>query len=122
MARRAGRLKKIDIYTEHLHPSVGKHEWDKTHNERIERGNRDKVSKMYREKQNERNVDAQTLRDFISCVENNGLEESLNNFTKNVVEIKNNNLNFVIEKNNKKIRLEFRKRKKKIKKRKVRRR
>jgi len=120
VARRVGRLNKIDIYTEHLHPSVGKHDWDKTHQERMERGSRDKVSKMYREKQNERNADAQTLKDFISSVENSGLEKSLNNFTKNVVEIKNDNLNLVIERKNKEVRLELKRKKKKIKRRKIR--
>ena len=75
---------------------------------------------MYREKQNERNVDAQTLKDFISSVENSGLEKSLNNFTKNVVEIKNDNLNLVIERKNKEVRLELKRKKKKIKRRKIR--
>ena len=65
MARRVGRLKKIDIYTEHLHPSVGKHCWDETHKERIDRGKRDKVKSLYRDKQDERNRDSEKLRKFI---------------------------------------------------------
>jgi len=65
VARRTGRLCKIDIYTEHLHPSVGKHKWDETHNERIARGKRDKVEKLYQSKQDERNRDSQRLKDFI---------------------------------------------------------
>tara|TARA_R100001443_G_scaffold116647_1_gene137733 strand:- start:814 stop:1515 length:702 start_codon:yes stop_codon:yes gene_type:complete len=65
VARRTGRLNKIDIYTEHLHPSVGKHCWDETHNERIERGKRDKIHELYKSKQDERNRDSQKLKDFI---------------------------------------------------------
>ena len=65
VARRTGRLCKIDIFTEHLHPSVGKHDWDETHNERLERGRRDDVHVLYRSKQDERNRDAQKLKDFI---------------------------------------------------------
>ena len=65
VARRAGRLNKIDIYTEHLHPSVGKHCWDETHNERIERGKRDKIHQLYKSKQDEKNRDSEKLKNFI---------------------------------------------------------
>ena len=65
VARNIGRLKKINIYTEHLHPAVGKHELDITHQERIERGNRDNVRKLYDNKKIEREQDCIKLKQFI---------------------------------------------------------
>ncbi len=65
IARNIGRLRKVGIYTEHLHPAVGKHSLDKTHKERIERGNRDNVRELYRSKQNERDRDCNLLKDKI---------------------------------------------------------
>lgn len=35
------------IYTEHMHPVVGKGEWDITHQERLERGRQDDVDALY---------------------------------------------------------------------------
>lgn len=65
VARNIGRLVKIDIYTEHLHPAVGKHELDITHQERIERGKRDDVRILYESKQDERDEDCKKLNKFI---------------------------------------------------------
>jgi len=65
VARNIERLIKIDIYTEHLHPAVGKHELDITHQERIERGNRDNVRELYNNKQHERDSDCRKLIKFI---------------------------------------------------------
>ncbi len=65
VARNIERLIKIDIYTEHLHPAVGKHELDITHQERIERGDRDNVRKLYADKENEREEDCRKLLKFI---------------------------------------------------------
>ena len=65
IARNLGRLKKIDIYTEHLHPAVGKHHMDETHSERVERGNRDNVRELYKNKQGERDNDTRKLHNFI---------------------------------------------------------
>lgn len=69
VARNIGRLIKIDIYTEHLHPAVGKHEMDITHRERIARGSRDNVRELYRSKEHEREEDCRKLYKFIE--ENN---------------------------------------------------
>jgi len=65
VARNIGRLVKVDIYTEHLHPAVGKHTLDITHQERIERGNRDNVRVLYNNKEQERNEDCNKLSKFI---------------------------------------------------------
>ena len=65
VARNIGRLVKVDIYTEHLHPAVGKHTLDITHQERIERGNRDNVRVLYNNKEQERNEDCKKLSKFI---------------------------------------------------------
>jgi hypothetical protein len=65
VARNINRLAKIDIYTEHLHPSIGKHNLDITHQERIDRGNRDNVRKLYQNKERERLEDCKKLKKFI---------------------------------------------------------
>lgn len=65
VARNINRLEKIDIYTEHLHPAVGKNELDITHQERIDRGNRDNVRELYKNKQHERDMDCKKLNEFI---------------------------------------------------------
>jgi hypothetical protein len=38
-----------DVYTEHMHPVVGKGTWDQTHQERLARHTRDNVGKIYRD-------------------------------------------------------------------------
>jgi hypothetical protein len=50
------------IFTEHLHPSAGRGEWDKTHQERTERHKHDKVDELYASKAGERVADAEKLR------------------------------------------------------------
>tara|TARA_R110001592_G_scaffold54783_2_gene167816 strand:+ start:4649 stop:5344 length:696 start_codon:yes stop_codon:yes gene_type:complete len=65
VARNIKRLIKVNIYTEHLHPAVGKHELDITHQERIERGARDNVRSLYNSKENERDMDCKKLLKFI---------------------------------------------------------
>tara|TARA_R110002012_G_scaffold43964_3_gene118555 strand:+ start:1079 stop:1774 length:696 start_codon:yes stop_codon:yes gene_type:complete len=65
VARNIKRLIKVNIYTEHLHPAVGKHELDITHQERIKRGARDNVRSLYDSKENERDIDCKKLLKFI---------------------------------------------------------
>lgn len=38
-----------DVYTEHMHPVVGKGVWDQTHQERLARHQRDNVEQLYRD-------------------------------------------------------------------------
>ena len=38
-----------DVYTEHMHPVVGKGTWDQTHQERLARHSRDNVEQLYRD-------------------------------------------------------------------------
>lgn len=38
-----------DVYTEHMHPVIGKGTWDKTHQERLARHQRDNVEQLYRD-------------------------------------------------------------------------
>lgn len=66
VARNIKRLIKVNIYTEHLHPAVGKHSLDITHQERIARGDRDNVRELYRSKENERIEDCNKLLNFIN--------------------------------------------------------
>jgi len=55
----------VDIYTEHLHPVVHKHHWDKTHKERMVRGKLDNVDDLYIEKEPERKECCKKLIEFI---------------------------------------------------------
>lgn len=48
VAKLIKRHRKIDIYTEHMHPAFHKAEWDETHQERMERHRNDKVDELYR--------------------------------------------------------------------------
>lgn len=48
VAKLIKRHKRIDIYTEHMHPAFNKAEWDVTHQERLERHRNDKVDDLYR--------------------------------------------------------------------------
>lgn len=83
IAQNVGRLNKIDIFTEHMHPSAKKHSWDKTHKERIERGKRDNVRQLYIDKQNERNDDANKLKKFIKDVESGKIKLPLKRYVDN---------------------------------------
>lgn len=52
IAERLGRLHYIpELYTEHLHPSAGKGEWDQTHRERMERDSVDKNAARWEQAQ-----------------------------------------------------------------------
>jgi len=53
------------VYTEHMHPAVGKGELDLTHRERMARGARDNVEDLYRRLAPERERDVQWLREAI---------------------------------------------------------
>tara|TARA_B100000287_G_scaffold110388_1_gene102758 strand:- start:5662 stop:6387 length:726 start_codon:yes stop_codon:yes gene_type:complete len=66
VALKIGRHHWVDIYTEHLHPVVGKMIWDKTHMERLQRGAKDNVHAMYDKLEDERIRDAKLLEDFIN--------------------------------------------------------
>lgn len=59
------RIYLPDVYTEHLHPTVGKGEWDRTHQERLERHARDGVDGLYQSKRWERVRDALFLAEAI---------------------------------------------------------
>lgn len=50
------------LYTEHLHPAVGKAPADDTHRERMERGQHDDVASLYLQRQSERTREVQVLR------------------------------------------------------------
>jgi len=51
-----------DVYTEHMHPVVGKGTWDVTHQERLVRHQRDDVARIYRERAADRAADVAKLR------------------------------------------------------------
>ena len=56
----------VEIYTEHLHPHVKKHSWDKTHLERLERHKKDNVEDLYKQMIDKRKLDAKKLKNFIN--------------------------------------------------------
>lgn len=64
VAKLIKRHRKIDIYTEHMHPAFHKAEWDITHQERMARHREDKVDELYRSERmwKEREEDANKLR------------------------------------------------------------
>jgi len=51
-----------DLYTEHMHPAVGKAQMDDTYRERMERGAADDVDRRYADLREERIADAAKLR------------------------------------------------------------
>jgi len=59
------RVYLADVYTEHMHPVIGKGEWDQTHRERVARHRRDGVDRTYRRHAPTRLVDAGKLRAVI---------------------------------------------------------
>ena len=62
VADRIGRKIYIkDLFIEHMHPLAGKHFWDRTHLERLERHRKDKPQDLYAEKTEERKRDAAKL-------------------------------------------------------------
>ena len=54
-----------NLLIEHMHPLAGKHFWDRTHQERLERHRLDKPQNIYAEKAPERERDAEKLNQFI---------------------------------------------------------
>lgn len=54
-----------DLLIEHMHPIAGKHFWDRTHQERLERHRLDKPQNIYAEKAPERKADAAKLQQYI---------------------------------------------------------
>ena len=54
-----------DLLIEHMHPLAGKHFWDRTHQERLERHRLDKPQNIYAKKAPERERDAAKLNQFI---------------------------------------------------------
>jgi len=66
VADRIGRKIYIkDLFIEHMHPLAGKHFWDRTHLERLERHRKDKPQDLYAEKTEERKRDAAKLEQYI---------------------------------------------------------
>jgi hypothetical protein len=55
------------VFTEHMHPVVGKGTWDQTHNERLARHQQDNVQAIYNSKTHERLEDANKLRAAIAA-------------------------------------------------------
>lgn len=63
IAEKLGRLHYIpELYTEHLHPSAGKGEWDQTHQERMERDSVDKNAARWEQAQPDLEKAVETLR------------------------------------------------------------
>jgi hypothetical protein len=66
VARRIKRARYLpELYTEHIHPTVGKAEPDQTHHERLARGVHDQVKKVYKKLAFKRRADARRLKEFI---------------------------------------------------------
>jgi hypothetical protein len=71
VALRVGRAVYLEnVFTEHMHPIVGKAEWDQTYKDRLERHQRDEVDKLYKELEPQRREDASKLRREIMRVAN----------------------------------------------------
>lgn len=62
VAKLIGRHHHIDILTEHMHPDLGKAEYDITHQERLKRHKQDNVELLYASLIEERKADADKLR------------------------------------------------------------
>ena len=63
LAARTGRSHRVPgLLAEHLHPAVAKAEWDRSHAERAERGQRDDVAATWARTEPERERDAARLR------------------------------------------------------------
>ena len=54
------------VYTEHMHPVIGKAELDQTHLERMARGDRDNVQQLYHDLAPRRAIDVAKLRNAIA--------------------------------------------------------
>jgi glycosyltransferase involved in cell wall biosynthesis len=65
-----GRKFFVEIYTEHMHPAVGKYMYDQTHKDRLERHFADNVQQLYESTLHLRQEDAALLRKFIDSYNN----------------------------------------------------
>lgn len=54
-----------EVYTEHMHPVIGKGPWDQTHQDRLARHQRDNVEQLYRSLLSTRMRDISVLRELI---------------------------------------------------------
>lgn len=62
LALRAGRVVYLsDVFTEHLHPIVGKAEYDQTHQERLARGKAENVAALWEALADKRRYEAERL-------------------------------------------------------------
>lgn len=59
-----------DVYTEHMHPVIGKGPWDQTHQERMARHQRDDVDRLYAELAARRATDVEKLRALLDVPTN----------------------------------------------------
>ncbi len=59
------RIYLPEVYTEHMHPVIGKGTWDQTHQERLARHTRDNVDQLYRDLLNRRLEDVAKLTEAI---------------------------------------------------------
>ena len=66
IAQRIDRKVWIDVYMEHMHPGIGKGEWDSTHKERLQRLQEDDNKGTYKSKEDERITDSNKLLEFIN--------------------------------------------------------
>lgn len=66
VAKAIGRHIHVPILTEHMHPDFDKAEFDKTHQERVERHKRDNVGQLYDSLADERERDISLLGDVIN--------------------------------------------------------
>lgn len=67
LAKLAGRREYVPVVTEHMHPAVGKGQWDVTHQERLARLAAQDPRRVYEEKAGERGADAGRLREAIAA-------------------------------------------------------
>lgn len=67
LAAMIGRKRHIPIMTRHLHPNVGWGPWDQTHQDRLERSQRDQPNELYARLLPDRLRDAERLRAAMTC-------------------------------------------------------
>jgi glycosyltransferase involved in cell wall biosynthesis len=56
-----------EVYTEHMHPVIGKGEWDQTHQDRLVRHQADDVGRIYANHAGDRARDVHKLREWITA-------------------------------------------------------
>ena len=68
IAKRIKRARFLpEVFTEHMHPSVGKSELDVNHQERLRRHHRENVDLVYKSLKAKRKDDAKKLKAFIKA-------------------------------------------------------